>query len=240
MFKNLFYFHKKLSVEDQILFDFIYKRFKYKAKNIALFRTSVTHKSYSNTFMEKVSNERLEFLGDAILDAVVAELLYERFPEHAEGELTKLKSKVVSRKTLADVGAELELNKILLYQRDRSINLNTLEGNAFEALMGALYLDGGYDAVKNVVFFHVLPKYIDLNKILEEEIDFKSQLYIWSQKNRVSFEYNYLSELIIDNIWHFEVQVSISGVNYGRGVGSSKKQAEQMASKETLTLIGEV
>jgi ribonuclease-3 len=240
LFKKLFSFRKILSLEDQILFDFIYKRFKYKAKNISLFRTSVTHKSYSNTFSDKPSNERLEFLGDAILDAVVAELLYERFPEHAEGELTKLKSKVVSRKTLADVGAELELNKVLLFQRDRSINLSTLEGNAFEAIMGALYLDGGYESVKNVVFHHILPKYIDLNKILEEEIDFKSQLYIWSQKNRVSFEYEYISELIIDNVWNFEVQVIINGVNYGRGLGSSKKQAEQMASKETLTLIGEV
>jgi ribonuclease III len=240
LFKRLFSFRKKVDPEDQDLIRFIFKRFEYIPKDLAIFKVAITHKSFSNTVENQDSNERLEFLGDAILDAVVAELLYDRFPDQPEGELTKLKSKVVSRKTLAEIGAEMALHKIMHYQRDRNINLTTLEGNAFEALMGAIYLDGGYESVKTVVFKHVFTKYIDLNKILEEEIDFKSQLYIWSQKNRVIFTYDYISDEIIDGVWKYVVQVIINGKSYGLGSGGSKKQAEQAASKETLELIGEV
>ena len=186
------------------------------------------------------SNERLEFLGDAILDAVIAEYLYQRFPAEDEGYLTKIKSKVVSRKSLGEIAETMELRSIIRYHQGRSINLSTIEGNAFEAIMGAIYLDGGYEAVKKSIEHHVFRKYVDLNRILEEEIDFKSRLFIWSQKKRLKLEFVVISEENIGGNWQYTVLVTINGTNYGRGIGSSKKIAEQAASKETLALMGEI
>lgn len=188
----------------------------------------------------KVSNERLEFLGDAILDSVVAEYLYDKFPNEDEGYLTKIKSKVVNRRTLGVVGHEMEIRNVLDYNKTRNIRIETIEGNAFEALIGALYLDGGYAEVRKSVFHHVFRKYIDLNQILEEEIDFKTKLFIWSQKNRLSLDFEVVKEVNYGTHWDYSVQVSVNGQEYGIGSGESKKKAEQAAAKETLDLIGVV
>lgn len=171
---------------------------------------------------------------------MIAEHLYHRFPKEDEGFLTKIKSKVVNRRTLSEIGEAMELRKVMRYQKGRSINLSTLEGNAFEAIMGAIYLDGGYEAVKMSIHKHILKKYVNLNKILEEEIDFKSRLFIWSQKRRLQLSFDVISEENLGGNWRYSVMVSINGIHYGRGSGSSKKMAEQAASKETLELIGEI
>ena len=194
----------------------------------------------SNNNESESSNERLEFLGDSILDAVVAEYVYTRFPDDDEGYLTKIKSKLVSRKTLSAIAEEMELREIIRYQRGRTINLNTLEGNAFEAIMGAIYLDSGYDAVKQVINKHVFKKYVDLNRVLEEEIDFKSKLFIWSQKKQFKLDFIVISEEKNGENWTYTVLATVNEKSYGRGTGTSKKIAEQAASKETLELIGEV
>lgn len=212
-------------------------RFGYRPKNIDLFLRAVTHKSFSNN-LEISSNERLEFLGDAILDSVVAEFLFHRFPTEDEGHLTKIKSKMVSRKTLSEIANEMEVRTMLRYHSGRSINLSTLEGNAFEALIGALYLDGGYDATKKAIEQKIFRNYVDLNRILEEEIDFKSKLFIWSQKNKLQLEYTVVSEKNLGTSWEYKVVIIINEHNYGMGVGGSKKMAEQAASKETLELLG--
>jgi ribonuclease-3 len=206
---------------------------------LPFFEQAITHKSLS-TGDTDTSNERLEFLGDAILDAVIAEYLYQRFPAEDEGYLTKIKSKVVSRKSLGEIAETMELRSIIRYHQGRSINLSTIEGNAFEAIMGAIYLDGGYEAVKKSIEHHVFRKYVDLNRILEEEIDFKSRLFIWSQKKRLKLEFVVISEENIGGNWQYTVLATINGTNYGRGIGSSKKMAEQTASKETLALMGEI
>jgi len=217
-------------------------KFGYRPKNLSLFHEAITHKSiaYSNNHDSDFSNERLEFLGDAILDAVIAEFLFQRFPDQDEGYLTKVKSKVVSRKTLSEIGEELELRSILRYHKGRSINLNSLEGNAFEAIIGAIYLDAGYDVAKKTLNHFIFRNYVDLNKILEEEIDFKSKLFIWSQKRRLALEFRVLREENHQGSWLYEVVVTVNGINYGKGVGSSKKIAEQAAAKETLILMGEL
>jgi ribonuclease-3 len=171
---------------------------------------------------------------------VIAEYLYNRFPNEDEGYLTKIKSKVVSRKTLGEIAEAMELRNVIRYQKGRSINLSTLEGNAFEAIMGAIYLDGGFIAVKNSIHDHIFRKYVDLNRILEEEIDFKSRLFIWSQKKRLKLQFDVVSEENIGGTWNYTILVVINGTSYGRGSGSSKKMAEQAASKQTLQLIGEI
>lgn len=233
---------KRKSAEDLALIRFFIARFGYRPKNLQLFVEAITHKSisYHGSNDREFSNERMEFLGDAILDAIIAEFLFQKFPEKDEGYLTKVKSKVVSRKTLSDIGEELELRTVLRYNKGRSINLNSLEGNAFEAIIGAIYLDAGYDVTKKIIHHYVFRKYVDLNKILEEEIDFKSKLFIWSQKRRLNLEFIVLREENNQGNWLYEIEVQVNGSPYGKGVGASKKIAEQAGAKETLALMGEM
>jgi ribonuclease-3 len=234
------FFRKEKSTKDLELIRFFITRFGYQPKNLKLFQQALTHRSLlAHGDAEVSSNERLEFLGDTILDSVIAEYLYEKFPDNDEGYLTKIKAKVVSRKTLSEIGEEMELRKILRYNKNRSINLSSLEGNAFEAIIGAIFLDSNYETTRTIIRKHVFRKYLDLNKTLEEEIDFKSRLFIWSQKQHVAIEFIVLKEENNHGTWLYEVVVSLNEVNYGKGTGGSKKQAEQVAAKETLTLLGE-
>jgi len=226
------------SKDDLKLIRFLIKKFGYRPKSLQVFKTSLTHKSIANTSENLISNERLEFLGDTILDAVVADFLYHKFPEEDEGYLTKVKSKVVSRKTLAGIAASMKISEHIMYQKGRSIRLSTLEGNAFEAVIGAIYLDGGYEAVKKSVFHTILRNHLDLPTLLEKEIDFKSKLFIWAQKNKLEIDFKSIQEELINGKWHYEVEVYINSNPYGRGIGESKKVAEQAASKETLDLMG--
>lgn len=231
-------FRKKKSKSELIVIRFILLRFGYHPKNLAYFIQAITHKSLVNIDQDS-SNERLEFLGDAILDAVVAEYLFQRFPGEDEGYLTKIKSKIVNRKNLSEIADKMELRSIIRYHKGRSINLPTIEGNALEAIIGAIYLDGGFQAVKNAVQHHIFRKYIHINKVLEEEIDFKSKLFIWCQRNHLNIDFNVISEENNNNVWFYSVQVIINHTKYGKGTGNSKKMAEQAAAKETLELMGE-
>ena len=220
------------------LIRYFLKKFGYRPKNIQFFKTALTHKSISNISKELESNERLEFLGDTILDAVIADFLYHKFPDEDEGYLTKVKAKIVSRKNLSKIAQDMHLHEMLIFQKGRGINVETLEGNAFEAIIGAIYLDDGYLAAKKSIFNSVLRNYVDLPTLLENEIDFKSQLYIWAQKNRLTIEFELLKEEIVDGKWNYEVEIFNNANPYGRGKGSTKKIAEQAASKQTLELLG--
>lgn len=228
------------SKEDKNIYSFVAERFGYKPKNLAYFKKALTHKSVIPTNNHLVSNERLEFLGDAILDAVVAEYLFMKFPDEDEGYLTKIKSKLVNRKTLGEIGHEMEIELVLDYNKGRSIKIETIEGNAFEALIGAIYLDSDLNTVKNCIQKHVFKKYVDLNQVLQEEIDFKSRLFIWSQKNRLPINFEVVNEENRGGEWFYKVLVYINDKEYGLGTGSSKKKAEQSAAKETLELLGEL
>ena len=234
----LFPFFQKYTKEELEIIQVIFSRFGYKPKSLLYFKRALTHKSVSTA--ETETNERLEFLGDAILDSVVAEFLYIKFPTEDEGYLTKIKSKIVNRRTLGEIGHEMELSKIMNYNNSRSIKLETIEGNAFEALIGAIYLDGGYRKVQRSIEDHIFKKYLNLNQLLEEELDFKSKLFIWCQKNKLEIQFEVVSEQNFGHEWKYMIEVIINEKPYGRGTGSSKKKAEQVASKETLELVGEL
>jgi ribonuclease III len=227
------------SENDLKLIKFILIRFGYRLNNVDVFYEALTHKSYSNT-SNSISNERLEFLGDAILDAIIADFLYQKFPFEDEGHLTKVKSKLVSRKTLAEIAQAMGVGEFLRYSKGRSINMDTLQGNALEALIGAVYLDGGFEATRIAIENYLFRNYIDLSKTLVEEIDFKSNLFIWVQKNKLEIEFQVISEVNEGPNWVYTSQVVINNLEYGRGTGTSKKAAEQEAAKETLILVGEL
>jgi ribonuclease-3 len=166
--------------------------------------------------------------------------LFLKYPENDEGYLTKLKSKIVNRKTLSDIGETMEIRLILKYNQSRTINLSTLEGNAFEAIIGAIYLDGGYEKAKQSLNNYVFRKYLNFNRLLEEEIDFKSKLFIWCQRKKLQLDFVVLKETHENGQWKYEVVVVINKKEFGKGTGLSKKTAEQDAAKETLQLIGEI
>ncbi|MDX1652840.1 MAG: ribonuclease III [Brumimicrobium sp.] len=236
-----FSFRSKQKSEKELeLILFFIREFGYRPKNLSHFITALTHKSISNMSKNLESNERLEFLGDTILDAVVADFLYQKFPSENEGYLTKIKAKIVSRKTLGEIGESVGLAKYIRYQTGRSIRLSTLEGNAFEAIIGAIYLDGGYEAVKKSVQHYIFRFHIDLASLLEEEIDFKSRLFIWAQKNKLEIAFKTLREELIDSVWKYEMEVYINEKPFGKGTGNSKKAAEQVAARETLALMDEL
>jgi len=230
---------KKRSQEEVNLIRFLIDCFGYRPKELGVFWIALTHRSMEFDDESK-TNERLEFLGDAILDAVVAELLFSKFPGNDEGYLTKLKSKVVNRKTLADIGERMNIRALLKYNASRQVNISSLEGNAFEALVGAIYLDAGFETTKKCIQNHVLRKFVDLNKLLEEEIDFKSRLIIWCQKKRLKFSFEIEGETHVLGAWEYSIQVNINGRDFGKAKAPSKKQAEQLAAQETLKLLGEI
>ena len=134
----------------------------------------------------------------------------------------------------------MEIRLILNYNKTRSINVSTLEGNAFEAIIGAIYLDGGYDKAKQSLNNYVFRKYLNFNKLLEEEIDFKSKLFIWCQRKKLNLDFVVVKENHENGQWNYEIKVVINNKEFGRGIGLSKKTAEQEAAKQTLQLIGEI
>ena len=233
-------FRNKRTEGELKLYRFILTKFGYKPKSLTYFKKAVTHRSFNGDSEQEYSNERLEYLGDAILDSITAEYLFLKFPESNEGALTKLKSKIVNRKNLSKLGEDIGIRNILLYNQSRSINLSSLEGNAFEAIIGAIYLDGGYDKTKKVLREHVFRKYLDFNQLLHEEIDFKSKLYIWCQRKKLKLFFKLVSEEHSAGQWEYKIMVQINNQDYGLGKGKSKKVAEQNASKETFELLGEL
>jgi ribonuclease-3 len=138
------------------------------------------------------------------------------------------------------LGQIIGFKKLLRYDDSRPINLETLQGNAFEALVGAIYLDGGYSKAKTAVIDSIFPKFLDINQVLEEEIDFKSKLMIWAQRNKIEIEFAVLESITEGNETRHLIEVRIKGASYGRGRAGSKKASEQLAAKETLILIGEI
>ena len=217
---------------------FLLKKLGYRPKNIQLFVKAFTHKSFSNNVKGVKSNERLEYLGDRVIDLIVAQFLFEKFPNKDEGELTKVKSKIVSRKMLSTIGSEMNLLNYIRYSAMRSINTSTLEGNAFEALIGALYLDSNFDITQKIFNNFIIRKYVDIKKVMEEEIDFKSTILIWCQKNKLPIKFNIKEDAIKGNNYMYKVIISINGKDWGIGKGKNKKEAEQNAAKETIDLIG--
>ena len=233
-------FSTKRTEDELKIIRFILKHFGYKPVNVSFFKRALTHKSFLPEEKHDFANERLEFLGDSILDAVVAEFLYTKYPDDDEGYLTKLKSRIVNRKSLAAIGEKMNIRSMLIYNQARSINLATLEGNAFEALIGAIYLDGGFEKTKNALIKQVFRNYLNFNQLLSEELDFKSKLFIWCQKKKLPLEFQLVEETHLNGQWNYEMAVLVNRTEYGRGKGFSKKDAEQAAARETLQLMGEI
>ena len=223
--------------KEKELFSSLYEILGFYPHNIKYYKQALMHKSVRkrNEKGKPLNNERLEFLGDAILDAAVGYIVYRHYEGKREGFLTNTRAKLVSRETLGKVANEMGLGNLLLSAGHSTSHNSYVEGNAFEALVGAIYLDRGYDACLKFFEERVLGKYINLDKVAFKEVNFKSKLLEWSQKNRVRMEYRMLKQKKDDNGSPiFSFMVVIEGVEGEAGTGFSKKEAQQQASKETL------
>jgi len=223
--------------KEKELFSALYNILGFYPHNIEYYKQALMHKSIRkrNDKGKPLNNERLEFLGDAILDAVVGDVVFRHYEGKREGFLTNTRSKLVSRDTLGKVAGEMGLGGLLLSAGHSTSHNSYVEGNALEALVGAIYLDRGYDTCMWFWEHRILGKYINLDKVAFKEVNFKSKLLEWSQKNRVHMEFQMLKQKKDDNgnpIFSF--MVMIEGVEGEKGTGFSKKEAQQLAAKETL------
>ena len=204
---------------------------------IDYFKQALMHKSIGkrNAKGRPVNNERLEFLGDAILDAVVGDIVYRHFEGKREGFLTNTRSKIVQRETLNRLAREMGVNELIISSGHSSSHNSYVGGNAFEALIGAIYLDRGYDACMRFMEKRVLNELINIDKVAYKEVNFKSKLLEWSQKNRVKLVFKLLEQKSDEKGSPvFTYQVVIEGVEGESGTGYSKKESQQQASKLTL------
>lgn len=209
-------------------------------RDIKVYQQALLHKSTSlrSEKGRPINNERLEFLGDAILDAIVADIVYKHFESRKEGFLTNTRSKIVQRETLNKLAVEIGLDKLVKYSTRSSSHNSYMYGNAFEAFVGAIYLDRGYECCKRFIEKKIFRSYIDLEQMSRKEVNFKSKLIEWSQKNKmeVSFE---LIEQLLDKDYSplFHTEVRIEGLSAGMGAGYSKKESQQNAARVALKKI---
>lgn len=223
--------------KDKELYFSLYQILGFYPHDISYYKMALLHKSimHRNAKGKPVNNERLEFLGDAVLDAVVGDIVYQHFPGKREGFLTNTRSKLVQRDTLNKLAQEMGINQLILSNGHSSSHNSYMGGNAFEALVGAVYLDRGYDACMYFMQKRILAQMINIDKVAYKEVNFKSKLIEWSQKNRVKLEFVMLDQNKDKNGSPvFTYQVVIEGVNGGVGKGYSKKESQQVASKLTL------
>ncbi|MCF2553054.1 ribonuclease III [Bacteroides caecigallinarum] len=207
--------------------------------NIEIYQQALLHKSSSvKTQGRLVNNERLEFLGDAILDAVVADIVYKKFEGKREGFLTNTRSKIVQRETLNNIAIKIGLDKLIKYSSKQSSHNSYMSGNAFEALVGAIYLDRGYKACMKFMEERIIGQYINLDKISRKEVNFKSKLIEWSQKNKFEIEFRLIGQSLDESQNPvFETQILVENIAGGSGKGYSKKESQQEAAHTTMTMI---
>lgn len=206
-------------------------------RRIEYYKLALMHKSVSrrNAKGRPLNNERLEFLGDAVLDAVVGDIVYRHFEGKREGFLTNTRSKLVQRETLNRLAQEMGISQLIHASTHSNSHNSYMGGNAFEALVGAIYLDRGYGSCMRFMQERILSQLINIDKVAYKEVNFKSKLIEWSQKNRVSLEFALASQTKDDNGSPvFVYKAVIEGKEAGKGKGYSKKESQQLASKEAL------
>ncbi|MBU8891355.1 MAG: ribonuclease III [Bacteroidales bacterium] len=210
--------------------------------HLQVFEIAFTHKSASRNSdnTKKLNNERLEFLGDAILASVVADFLYSYFPFKKEGFLTKMRARIVSREQLNEIALNMGLQFHIISQNNINGTKN-IYGNALEALIGAIYVDKGYKKTKEFIIKRIIKKNIDMKELSVTDSDYKSQVIEWAQKNKTNiiFEDEEI-ESTEQNNSYFTSAIKIDEKIFGKGKGLSKKEAQQNASKEALISLDDL
>ncbi len=230
-----YYFH-----EDKELARRLYSMIGFVPAHLKLFKLAFFHKS---TFSAKdyaiSNNERLEFLGDAVLSTIVGEYLFKKYPNSDEGFLTKMRSKIVKRNSLDEIADRMGLDMFLTHYNQTRLSKSML-GNALEALVGAIYIEVGYERTKYYVIKKILRRYLDIHELESYDDNFKSQLLEWCQKNGHQIEYKVVAKYKSEKRDKFKVAVMVDGRKLGTADDFNKKSAEQLASERAMTALGMV
>ena len=211
--------------------------------NLRIYEVAFIHRSASFTLPDgqRINNERLEFLGDSVLDAILSDYLFEKFPEANEGFLTKIRSRIVNREILNQLAISMGIDKILVSNISSSHTTRNLYGDALEALIGALFLDKGFKKTKNLFIKRVFNKYLNLQTIVGTDTDYKSLVFEWIQKHKTNLTFNHKEEYDYKQKKSvFSATLMINDEEFGTGTGASKKEAEQEAAGKAWIKIKEL
>ncbi len=230
------------SPEDQALSDYIHSILGFRPKNIALYQLAFTHKSKSEESVGdyRLSNERLEYLGDAVLEIVVADYLFHTYPTQPEGFLTEMRSRIVSRASLNKLAQKLGFDDYIKYKHENTqagASFRSLGGNVFEALMGAIYLDRGFHFSQHIIVDRIIRLHIDLDELQNTDVNFKSKLLEWTQKQRKHLDFRLMDESMENHRKIFHVQIFIDDKGYAECSDFSLKRAEQIAAEKTYNML---
>jgi ribonuclease-3 len=238
---SLLTFLRYRNESDRALATSIHNIFGFYPKNIELYKLAFTHKSMSiKSSGYNISNERLEYLGDAVLSSVVAEFLFKKFPTRQEGFLTEMRSKIVSRSSLNKLSQKFGLdNMVHIAKANEHCRFKSVAGNAFEAFTGALFLDFGYKFAYKVIVKRIIKLHIDLDELENNETNYKSRLLEWAQrgKHRVDFKQVGVKGSGYERL--YVIQVTIDDKEYGQASDHSIKGAEQLAAEKTWLMMNE-
>ena len=225
--------------EDKILAKRISSIVGFTPAHLPLFRLAFHHRSSTNDDPSalKMSNERLEFLGDAVLSTVVAEYLFKKYPTGSEGFLTKMRSKIVKRKTLNQIAGEMGLDDILNQYNDTHLS-DSMKGNALEAFVGAIYLERGYERTRRIIITRILRRYLDIHELESQDDNYKSQLLEYCQKTGREIDYQLRQKYKFDKRDRFKIAVVIDSKEVAFAEAFSKKSAEQLASQKAMEILG--
>ena len=221
---------------DKEIAKYIRNVFGFIPKKIDIYKIAFTHRSSSvkNAVCGTLNNERLEYLGDAVLSAIVADFLFKKFPFFAEGALTQLRSKIVCRDRLNFLSRKIGLNKQMII--DDKVHAKCANGDAFEALIGAIYLDKGYEKTKKIILKIILT-HLDFESIVEEDHNYKSKILSWSQKFRKKVEFSHGKIIYGQQKCFFKAKLYVDGQLMGEGIDATVKKAEQLAAEKAWEKI---
>ena len=207
--------------------------FDFHPKNIYLYELAFRHKSAAkvNTEGRKISNERLEFLGDAILGAVIADILFKKYPYENEGFLTEMRSKIVSRTQLNSLALKLGFKELIETDIPHKNLGKSIYGDAFEAFIGAVYLDQGFRFTREIILRYIINNHFDIDQLEVTEVNYKSKLIIWSQKNKKLIEFKVEGELIENRTKIYNIALYVEGKKQEKSSSTSIKKAEQLAAE---------
>ena len=227
---NIFTSHAK---EDGEFIEGLIKILGFKPKKLEIYKKAFMHRSANIKDKEgnAMNYERLEFLGDSMLGTIISKYLYLQVPEGDEGYLTKMRSKIVSRKHLNELGKDLDLLRFVESRIPKSNFGDNIHGNVFEALVGAIYLDRGYKYCEKFIHKRVVAPYVDIEQLEGKVISYKSLIIEWCQKQKKTFHYDVYEDAGNDAIKHFAVKLTIGGNIVAKARATSKKKAEERASK---------
>lgn len=236
VFRGFFKSHFSINKD---LYRSIKNIFGFYPENIFLYKLAFRHKSATIKKINglKMNNERLEYLGDAVISAIVAEFLFKKFPYKNEGFLTEMRSKIVSRSTLNKLSSKLGLTDLILSGTDQSAQSKSASGDAFEAFIGALYLDKGYAFTKKILVNRIISIHFDMDQLVDEQLSYKSRMIEWAQKEKRDLQFELLEEIGEKQQKQYLVAIKLDGVSISQSQDYSIKGAEKLAAEKAYLLL---